>query len=824
MLLDGLIQDVRYALRTLRSSPGFAAVAILSLALGIGANTAIFSLIDAVMLKYLPVSHPEELLQITGGGDSTVFTNPLWEQIRDHQDVFSGVLAYGGARFNLASGGEARYAQGIMASGAYFSTLGVHSVLGRTLTFEDDKRGCPAQAVLSYGFWQRQYGGSPAVLEKPISLDGHPFRVLGVIQPGFLGVEVGNAVDVYIPICNEPVIRGEYTSLDHRSSWWLRVVGRPNPGVRPQQAEARLKTLAPSIYAATVPPNWAAKYHDEYLRRTLAVAPAGNGLSSVRVQYRPALLTLMVAVGVVLLIACANVANLLLARATVRQREIAVRLALGSGRGRLMRQLLTESVLLSSAGALLGVMFAQWGARVLVTFLNSSRSRVVLDLSIDTRVLAFTAAVGVATGILFGLAPAWRGTRVTPQTAMKENSRGMTADRSRLGLGKILVVVQVALSLVLLVGAGLLVGTFRKLANMDPGFEPDHVLIVNADLRNANYPVERRTAFFADVAEKLRAMAGVRASTAADNSPVSGSAWNENIVVEGFAAKNDRDSLVWFYAALPGLFDTLGMQLVAGRDFEPRDRIGAPAVAVVNETMARKFFGNANPVGKTFREHDVGDHLDAPTEIIGVVKDAKYRSLREDTLPVAYKPMLEAPKPGPYVVFELRAQGSAADLIPGVKKTLDDVNRDVVLNFQTLSVQVAESLNRERLLATLSGFFGALALVLASIGLYGVMSYNVARRRGEIGIRMALGAEQGRVLRMVLREVAWMILGGVIAGSAAALATTQLVSTFLYGLNARDPVILLLAAVVLAAVAALAGYLPARRASRLDPMAALREE
>jgi predicted permease len=471
----------------------------------------------------------------------------------------------------------------------------------------------------------------------------------------------------------------------------------------------------------------------------------------------------------------------------------------------------------------LGVIFAQWGSRLLVTFLNSSRGRVVLDLTIDTRVLAFTIAVAIATGILFGLAPAWRGTRVVPQTAMKENSRGLTQDRGRLGLGKILVIAQVALSLVLLVGAGLLVGTFRKLATLDPGFAPDPVLIVNADLRNAKYPVERRQAAYEEILEKLRAIPGVRAASVSDNTPISGSAWNGDLLVDGFVAKGQDDDVAWFYAIYPKYFETMGMQLLAGREFDQRDRSGSPVVAVVNQTLATKFF-HGNPIGKTYRTRGAGNTPNPPIEIIGIVQDAKYRSLREDTLPTAYLAMPQATKPGNFVVYVVRAQGAAADLIPSVKTALEQSHRDVVISFRTLAVQVAESLNRERLLATLSGFFGGLALLLASIGLYGVMSYNVVRRRGEIGIRMALGAEQGRVLRMVLREVALVVGTGLILGAAAAVGTTQFVASFLYGLNARDPRTIVLAALVLAVVAALAGYLPARRASRLDPMVALREE
>ena len=821
-MLDAFIQDLRYAVRTLRTSPGFAAVAILSLALGIGANTAIFSLIDAVMLKYLPVSHPEELLQVAMGDDNgSTFTNPIWEQVRDRQDVFSGVFAYSGGRFNLAPSGEARYAQSIWASGNFFATLGVRAVLGRTLTPADDRRGCPGTAVLSYDFWQREYNGSAAVIEKAILLDGQPFQILGVAQPGFHGVDVGRSLDVMVPICAEAILHPS-PMLDQRSAWWLRVIGRPKPGLGSGQVTARLKTLAPDIFDATVPQRWRADDQAKYRKRTFSTLPAANGLSYLRTQYRPALITLLVVVGVVLLIACANVANLLLARAAARQREIAIRLALGLSRPRLIRQLLTESLLLALGGAGLGMLFAQWGSRLLVGYLSSSNNLVYLDLTVNGHVLGFTIAVAAATGLLFGLAPAWRGTRVEPQAAMKENARGVVEGSTRFGLGKVLVMLQVALSLLLLVGAGLLLGTFRKLETLDPGFEPSHVLLVNLDLRNAHYPKERLVSARQEMLERLRAIPGVRSASSSNNTPISGSGWNEDIQVEGYTAKSQRDSLVWLYQVSPRFFETLGIPLIAGRDFDRRDTLSAPKVSIVSQSMAKKFFGATNPIGKTYRT--TYPTPGPPVEIIGVVGDVKYDNLREETRAIVYLGAGQEEQPYPSATFEVRGAGSAADLIPSVKSVLEQVNPDITLQFRTLSEQVAESLTRERLLATLSGFFGALALLLATIGLYGVMSYNVARRRSEIGIRMALGAAEARVLRMVLSEVALLVGVGLLAGLGAALAATRLIATFVWGVTVRDPFTLAMAAVLLGAVALLAGYLPARRASRLDPMAALREE
>jgi predicted permease len=808
-MLDALIQDLRYALRALRSSPGFAAVAILSLALGIGANTAIFSLIDSVILKTLPVSHPEELLQVTTAIYREAFTNPIWEQIRDRQDVFSGLFAYSLNRYNLSTGGEAHYVMGSKVSGQYFETLGVNAVLGRTLTAADDKRGCPGTAVLSYDFWQRAYGGKDDILGKPISLDGHPFSIVGVTQPGFSGVEVGKAVDVAVPICTDAIVLPENNSLDKRGDWWLNIIGRPKRGMAASQVAARLNTLAPEIFKATLLAGDNPERSSKFLANTFLLAPAANGLSSLRWKYLLALYTLMAMVGVVLLIACANVATLLLARGAARQREIAIRMALGSGRGRIFRQLLTESLLLSLGGSALGVVFAQWGAHLLVGFLSTSRNVISLDLSVDGRMLAFTAAVAFGTALLFGLAPAWRGTRVEPQAAMKANSRGVI-EGSRFGLGKSLVMVQVALSFVLVVGAGLMLSTFWKLSTEDAGFDRQNVLLARVDIRNANYPLDQRAGAYRRMLEKVREIPGVRSASISGLTPVSNSSWTEHVSVDdanGNAAYNSVSS---------GYFETMGTPLLLGRDFNQYDTPQSTPAAIVNETFAKKFFGAQNPIGKTFRWKPIP----APIEIIGVAKDSKYYSLREP-VPPTFFPLEAQVNPRLFAVIEIRA---TTNMIPAVKAAMEEVNKDISLQFTTFSTQVEESLSREKMLATLSGFFGGLALLLATIGLYGVMSYNVARRRNEIGIRMALGAGQGRVLRMVLREVGLLIVVGLAMGFAAALATTRFVQTFLYGLTPNNPWILGSAGAILAMVALFAGYLPARRASRLDPMTALREE
>jgi len=818
----GMGSDIRAGLRTFRKNPSFAAIVTLTLALGIGANTAIFSLVDAVMLRSLPVSHPEQLVQVTMGAGADEMTNPIWEQLRDRQDVFSGLLAYNAPRFNLAQGGEAHYVRGSWVSGQYFSTLGVSPAAGRTLVAADDVRGCAATAVLGYDFWQRQYGGAPGALSQSISLDGHPFQILGVAARGFTGIDVGNSVDVFVPVCAEPVMHGTASQLDQRLSWWLKVVGRPKPGVDAQRAVARLKILAPAVFAATIPASLLPDRQREYAADTFEIKPAAGGISELRVQVQQSLKILMAVVCLLLMIACANVANLLLARAANRQKEIAVRMAVGAGRWRLIRQLLVESALLAAAGAALGILFAQWGSRLLVGLLSSAGQQVFLDLTMDARVLGFTVGVSALAAILFGLAPAWRATRVEPQAAMKANGRGVAEGQSRFGAGKALVSAQVAVSLVLVVGAALMLTTFWNLLALNPGFERDHVLIIRTDLRNARFPVSRLEQSFDEMRARLTAIPGVRSASFSSQTPVNTGGQNAMIQVDGFQPKQRRDSMVMLNFTSPGFFATLGTPLLAGRDFDARDASGSGRVAVINETAARKYFSSLDVLGRSFRMgFPAANQL---VQVVGLAKDAKYRSLREDPRPIAYLPSAQDSDIHPFINFELRAAGPAANLAPAVKEAMAQVNPQIALEFRTLEAQVAESLARERLMATLSGFFGGLALLLATVGLYGVISHNMARRRNEIGIRMALGADRSRVLLMALGDVAMVVGLGLAAGLGASLAVTKYVASFLYGVTATDTRTLVSAAVLFAAVAAIAGYLPARRASLVDPMVALREE
>ena len=822
--LDTLAKDVRYAARTLRASPAYTGVAILSLALGIGANTAIFSLMDAVVLRSLPVRHPEELVRVKEGRSdgSDYFTNPIWEQLRDHQDVFSGAFAVGSTSFNLADAGEERRAEGLWVSGDFFSTLGVRAVAGRTLARSDDFRGCPGVAAVSHSFWLNVLRGDPAAIGKRIALDGHAIEVVGVIDPGFFGVDVGRRIQVYAPLCSQALITGT-NSLDHRSTWYLRIVGRPKPALGLAQVRARLGSLSPAIFERTLPSGWSAEQRRDYLARRLDVSPSLAALSGLRRTYARALAVLMAMVAVVLLIACANVANLMLARATARQREMAVRVALGAARGRLVRQLFTESLLLSLCGATLGLLFARWGSHLLVTMLSTSERTVDLDLALDLRVLAFTTAAAIATGILFGLAPAWRATRVDPQTAMKAQGRGVAEGHSRLSVGKMLVVAQVALSLVLVAGAGLLLGSFRTLATLDPGFRTTNVLVIYANLRAGGRDKGDHHAMQRHILDRLRALPGVRSASVSTLTPISGSMWNDAIVVPGFTPTKHEDEMVYMNAVSDGYFVTMGSELLAGRDVDSRDTPAAPKVAVVNETLAKRFFAGRSPLGQSFRLRH-GDSLGDPIEIVGVVGDAKYQSLRHTVPATAFVAVSQDTAFGAYPAYELRSDGDPIALAQAAKAAIAEVAPRASLQLTTLDRQVAESLTRERLLATLSGFFGVLALVLATIGLYGIMSYTVARRRNEIGIRIALGAAQTRVMRLVLGEVGRMVTLGLVLGAIGALGTTRLVASFLYGVAANDGRTLVASALLLGLVAGIAGFIPARRAATLDPMTALREE
>ncbi|HWH02697.1 MAG TPA: ABC transporter permease [Gemmatimonadales bacterium] len=821
--LESLGADLRYAARALRASPGFTFVAILSLALGIGANTAIFSITNALILKSLPVSHPEELVQITMGPGGGYFTNPLWEQVRDRMTAFSGALAYSDQRFNLTTSGEARRASGAWVSGDFFNVLNVQPAAGRTLTRADDFHGCPGVITVSGGFAERELGGMTRAVGTTVSLEGHPFTVVGVTDPNFFGVEVGRTIDIYAPVCAQGITSDQGPAiLDARSRWYLNLLARTKPGVSEEQARAALKTAAPGIYAATLPPKWATKDQQDYLKGTLDLRPGATGLSELRKQFSNALYILMVVVGVVLLIACANIANLLLARAASRQREIAIRLALGAGRVRIIRQLLTESLLLALLGAAAGMLFARWATTVLVSRITFQGSHAWLNLDLDGRVLVFTMAVASVTGVLFGIAPAWRATRTDPQTTLKAGGRGIVDGAGQRRTGRALVVGQVALSLTLVTAAGLWLGSFRKLVTLDPGFRRQGILLLSMDLGRFGLTAEQQQTTRIDLLRRLRALPGVRAAGAGFTTPISGTGWNDIILAPGFTPASPNDALAWFNQVTEGYLETLETPLFAGRDISPADGAHSPHIAVINQTMARKFFGSASPLGKTFRT-PVGNGVSDPIEVVGVVGDAKYQTLDEKTQATAYIPFGQGDG-GSGVTFALRTDGPPRALAGPAKAAIAEVEPRLTIDVTTLEDQVSASLGRPRLLALLSGFFGGLALLLAVVGLYGTMSYDVTRRRNEIGIRIALGAATFGVMRLVLGDAGRLVVFGVVLGLGLALASTRFVASLLFGLTPSDPGTLALATTTLVIVALAAALIPALRAARLDPMDALREE
>jgi predicted permease len=822
--------DARYALRSLRHSPVFAIVTIASLGLGIGANTTIFTLLDAVVLRPLAVDRPDELAYITmstsgKSGPGDYFTNPLWEQIRDRQDAFRSIAAFGETSFNLADGGEARHVVGWYVSGDFFSTFAVSPAAGRLFTRADDIRGCGGSAVLSHRFWQREYGGRGEAIGSVIRLSGHPFEIAGVAEQSFRGPDVGREADVYVPICAQAVVRGPDNNLDQRSNWWMRIMGRLTPGVDMRQANARIAAIARASYESAVPQHWRPEEQREFVTRTFHVRPAIKGFSDVRDQYGSALLALMAGVALILLIACANVANLLLSRAESRHRELAIRLAIGAGRQRLLRQLLTESMVLAAAGAIVGLAVAQFGTRALVALITTPEASgsVSLDLALNGRLLAFTVLVATVTVMLCGLLPAWRATRVSAQAAMKAHGRGVVAGHTRFRFGKALVVAQVALSLVLVVSAGFLVGTLRNLTRLDPGFDAEGVLLATVDVRRTNVAAEGLASLHQQLLDRARSVPGVTHASSSDLVPMGRGSWNDDIIIDGFTPKTREESVTWFNEVSRGYFGTMRTRILAGRDFEAGDVAGAERVAIVNEAWGRRFFGDNSPLGRQFRLRDRRT-LTPPYTIVGVVENAVYQNIRMKDEPTAYVAQSQSVSPVGTRIIELRTNGDPRSLIPALRTALSSVHSAVTLDFKPLERQLSDALQRERMLAVVSGLFGSVALALAILGLYGVTSYSVARRRNELGVRIALGAVRARVMQLVLGEVGFVVMLGLVIGSVAAQFASKQVAPFLYGTEPADPKVYVSAVILLATVAFIAALIPAWRASRVDPVEALREQ
>jgi predicted permease len=842
-LEDEMFQDLRYGARMLLKSKMFTAVAVLSLALGIGANTAIFSLINALMLRTLPVKNVEELalFSVAGpnvpSGASYNCNYPLYEMFRDHAQSFTGVIAganVGRARLLVNEpGAGAESVQQQRVSGNFFSALGINPVAGRMLIEADDNpAGAQPGAVISYEFWQRRFGLDPNVVGRQITVNNTALTIVGVAPPGFFGFEVGSKPEIWWPIktVNDP-------NLSREHSWWIRVIGRLRPGVSRAQAQAEMETIFQRQIndVAARSTNWTPTQRRNHFERHVRLEAGGAGYTRLRRQFRQPLFILMAAVGLTLLIACVNVANLLLARAATRRKEIAVRLALGAGRFRLLRQLLTESVLLSLLGGAAGLLFARLCLRGLITYLPQ-QTQTALDVPLDARVLAFTLAVSVLTGLLFGLAPAWQATRLNLTASLKDQT-GASAGRSRLTLNKTLVVTQVALSLFLLIGAGLFARSLWNLRTLDAGLNYENIVQFSID-PGGGYNAPRRSDLYKQALTRLEALPGVQSATLLYFSLLSGGGIGLTITVPGYTPAPDENMECNVMAVGPRFFETMKMPILAGRDFGPQDERPAPTSSqpaatgpqslasapplsvVINQAMARYFFGNENPVGKRFNLKGNGQ----PYEIFGVTKDAKYLNLREQPPRTYYPYYFQLPERD-NMTIQFRTSGGTTDYAATLARLARELSPQAqVVGLRMMSDVVNESLTQERFIAQLGSAFSLFALLLACVGLYGVMSFAVTRRTGEIGIRMALGAEARDVIRLVMREVSLLVALGAGVGLAAALAATRLVATLLFGLTPTDPLTIALATLLLIGVAALAGYLPARRAARVDPLVALRHE
>ncbi len=829
--MDQLLADLRYAGRAILKNPGFSAVVILTLGLGIGANTAIFTLMDQVLMRPLPVQDPGELVLLDGPGpfsgrthNDQTFSHPMYQALRDNTSgVFSGVAARFGTDATLTWHGRTERVMVESVSGTYFGTLGVGPALGRVFTPDDDRTaaGHPL-VVLSHGFWKRRFAADPAVVGQSVSINGHPMDVIGVTAPGFQGIEVGRVVDVFVPITMKAWLTPTWDDFANWRSRWLNIVARRAPGVSREQAEAGANVAYRQALAEDVKTlgHWTEKNRARFLAKHLDVKRGATGLSGLRQQVSAPLLVLMGMVGLVLLIACGNVANLLMARATARQKEVAIRLSLGAGRGRLIRQLLVESVVLALLGAIAGIVFATWTGDLLLRALPFEGASQALSAEPDLRVGLFTLVVSLLTGILFGLAPALQLTRPAVAHTLKDEAAaviGGSGARLRRGL----VIAQVALSLLLLVGAGLFARSLHNLRQLEPGFQAERLLVFSVDPPLAGYDRDRVRGFAQRLQQELQATPGVAGAATALNPVMADAVWRSTIKVEGYTSKEGEDMSPQVNAVAPTFFGTLGIPILGGRDFDARDVQGAPRVAIVNETLAKYFWGSESAIGKRFG-FARDDRIDI--EVVGVVKDGKANNMRETVPRMLYVPIDQQEEISGLVVYA-RTSLPESGVAPVVRQAVGRLDASLpVYNLKTMEAQISESLFVDRMVAALSAAFGLLATMLAAVGLYGVMSFSVARRTREIGIRLALGAPRQRVLAMVLREVGVLGAWGLGLGLPIALGLGRLVRAQLFGLPAHDPVTIAAATLLLACVTVLAGLIPARRAMGVDPILALRYE
>jgi predicted permease len=831
-------QDFRYALRTFRKSPVFVLVAVVSLAFGIGANTAIFTLVDQVLLRLLPVKDPQQLVMLWGRGPHYGSNNgryrlsyPMYEDFRDHNQVFSGMLCKWETSMSVSSEGRTERVDGELVSGTFFPVLGVNAALGRVFTPEDDKTpGGAPYAVISYRYWLNRYAGKPDVIGKKLLVNGYPLTIIGVSQAGFDGTDPGTSPQIRVPIMMKVEMDQVGSSFSYnfkaRRGRWVTVFGRMKPGVTLTQAKAALQPYFHQMLEMEVQEKdfarSAPETRQQFLTMWIDLLPAAKGDSNLRRQFASPLLVLTAIVGLVLLIACANVANLLIARATARQKEIAIRLALGASRSRIVSQLLVESLMLALAGGVAGLALALWMDRMLVAFLPTGNSAITILTTPDLRILLFSLAVSLLTGVIFGLIPALQSTR--PQLAQTlKDQVGSIAGGSAVGLRKALVAGQVTLSLLLLIGAGLFIRSLKNLKDLDPGFHTSNLIEFAIDPTMNGYKPERSLDFYRQLRDNLDAVPGVESSALAVIPVLAGDEWDQSMAVEGFVHKPTETPDPHMQFITPDYFKTLNIPILQGRDFRMTDANGAPKVCIVNDKFAKRFFKDGIAIGRHIgMGGDPGTKLDI--EIIGVVRDTKYESMRDEVPLLVYRPYNQVEFVLGMMVY-VRTARQPEQAFSSIRQVANGLDPNLpVFQMKTLEAQQEESLITERLVATLSSGFGILATLLAAIGLYGVMAYTVAMRTREIGVRMALGASRSDVVWLVMREVLLLAGIGIAIGLPAAWGLTRFAKSQLYGIEPNDALTIVLSTAGIAVVAILSGYIPARRATLVDPMRALRWE
>ncbi|SPE34951.1 conserved membrane hypothetical protein [Candidatus Sulfopaludibacter sp. SbA6] len=828
-----LARDLHYAARSFRKSPVFTAVAILSLALGIGANTAIFTLVDQLILRLLPIQDPERIVLLAGmgrhyGGNNgrNALAYPMYQDIRDRNQVFSGMMCRYSLSYIVGASSQTEVVSGELVSGNYFPLLGVRPAIGRLFTADDDLHvNAHPFAVLSYAYWKTRFAGDPGIIGQTIRINNYPLAIVGIAQAGFDGVEPGLPAEVFVPMAMTPAVRPGFNQMFDRRMRWVNVYGRLKPGMSISRAQAGLQPLFHQILDMEVAMpafrNATPYAKEQFLRMWMTVMPGSQGNTSMRRKYEKPLWMLMGVVGLVLLIACANLASLLTARAASRQKEVAIRLAMGSSRARMVRQLLTESLLLAVAGGAAGIALAVAMVKGLLAFLPNTTGGYAIASSPDYRMLAFTFGLSLVTGIAFGLAPALQSTRPNIASTLKDQA-GSVIGGSQVNLRKMLVAAQVTLSLLLLIGAGLFVRSLANLKTLDPGFRVGNLVQFRLNPQAAGYDTNRTGAFLQRLEVRLQALPGARSVGLAQVPMLANTDWENGVTIEGYLAKPGEDMAPWYNAVTPGYFEAMGMHLLAGRDFSAKDDMKAPRVAIVNASFARHYFGDRPAVG-----HRMGQGTDPGTptdmEIVGVVNDTRYENLRTDIHREYFVCGLQRELYGPTVYVRTEREPESA--FHSIRAAVRELDPNLpIIDMKTLEHQLDESLVTERMIATLSAIFGVLATALAIIGLYGVMAYMVARRSREIGIRMALGARSGNVVWLIMREVLVLVAAGVACGLPAAYGLTRVIRAQLYGVEPTDPLSIALATLLLSGVALMAGYLPARRAAGYDPVRVLRYE